>query len=56
MPSLSAKARKLVCSEDAALLLEYGLLVGLIALAVAASAVIFGGGLQSLWSGSNHSL
>lgn len=48
--------KKLVRSEEAASMVEYGLLVGLIAIVVAVGATALGGGIKSRFTTANGSL
>ena len=50
MTKLIASARKFIKSEDAPTMVEYGLLVALIAIVVAAAAKVLGSNVSSLFN------
>lgn len=56
MAKFVATAKKFVTSEEGASMVEYGLLVGLIAIVVAAGATTLGGGIKGLFTSANGSL
>jgi pilus assembly protein Flp/PilA len=56
MAKFLAAAKTLVRSEAGASMVEYGLLVALIALVAAAGAKTFGSGLNTLFNNANGSL
>jgi pilus assembly protein Flp/PilA len=49
-------AKQFARSEEGASMVEYGLLVALIALVVAAAATVLGGGISGLFNNANNSL
>ena len=50
MIDLIASAKKFISSEDAPTMVEYGLLVGLIAIVVAAAAAVLGTSVSTLFT------
>jgi pilus assembly protein Flp/PilA len=56
MAKFFAAAKSLVRSEEGASMVEYGLLVALIALVVAAAATTLGNGIAGLFTRANGSL
>jgi pilus assembly protein Flp/PilA len=56
MTKFIASAKKFVASEDAPTMVEYGLLVALIALVVAAAAVVLGQNVSSLFAAAATSV
>lgn len=56
MTKFFALSKKLFRSEEGASMVEYGLLVGLIAIVVAVGATTLGGGIKGLFTSANGSL
>ena len=56
MQKFASAVKKFVTEEDAPTMVEYGLLVALIALVVAAAATILGTGVSTLFSNAKDSL
>ena len=56
MKKLPQLLKKFHQEEDAPTMVEYGLLVALIALVVAAAAAVLGGGISTLFGNANNSL
>ena len=56
MSKFVSHAKRFFNEEDAPTMVEYGLLVALIALVVAAGAAVLGGGISTLCDGANDSL
>jgi pilus assembly protein Flp/PilA len=56
MTNFIASARKFIASEDAPTMVEYGLLVALIAIVVAGAAVTLGGNVKSLFTAVANSV
>jgi pilus assembly protein Flp/PilA len=56
MTKFAAAVKSLVRSEEGASMVEYGLLVALIALVVAAAATVLGNGISGLFGTANGSL
>jgi Flp pilus assembly pilin Flp len=52
----TASAKKFIASEDAPTMVEYGLLVGLIAMVVAVAASVLGQGISSLFNTTANSV
>lgn len=56
MAKFLSGVKQFVKEEDAPTMVEYGLLVALIALVVAAAATLLGGGISTLFSNADGSL
>lgn len=56
MQKFTSAVKKFVTEEDAPTMVEYGLLVALIAVVVAVAATVLGGGIAGLFTSVNGSL
>jgi pilus assembly protein Flp/PilA len=56
MTKFVAYANKFIESEDAPTMVEYGLLVGLIAMVIAAAATVLGSNISSLFNATANSV
>ena len=56
MQKFASAVKKFVTEEDAPTMVEFGLLVALIAVVVAVAATTLGGGISGLFTATNNSL